>query len=50
MVRKGLISRREELWGNKKITIYKVTSNGLDFCRRILEPYEEMFPRKSKER
>ncbi|MCS6768158.1 MAG: winged helix-turn-helix domain-containing protein [Candidatus Nitrosocaldus sp.] len=48
MERKGLISRREELYGNKRITKYKVTENGLEFCRKVLEPYEEMFPRKGR--
>jgi predicted transcriptional regulator len=43
---KGLISKKEEPWGNKKIIKYTVTPEGLEFCRKILEPYEAMFPRK----
>ena len=43
---KGFIARLEEPWGNKKIIKYKITEKGRDFCRRILEPYEDMFPRK----
>ena len=46
MVQKGFISRTEEPWGNKKIIKYNVTEKGKEFCKRILEPYEEMFPRK----
>ena len=46
MDQKGFISRTEEPWGNKKIIKYNVTEKGKEFCKRILEPYEEMFPRK----
>lgn len=46
MEQKGFIRRIEEPWGNKKIIKYDVTEKGKEFCIRILEPYEEMFPRK----
>jgi DNA-binding PadR family transcriptional regulator len=46
MEQKGFIRRVEEPWGNKKIIKYNVTEKGMEFCKRILEPYEEMFPRK----
>lgn len=46
MERKGIIRKTEEPWGNKKIIKYSVTEKGRQFCRYILEPYEEMFPRK----
>jgi len=46
MERKGIINRAEEPWGNKKIIKYSVTEKGREFSRKILEPYEEMFPRK----
>lgn len=46
MERKGVISRTEEPWGSKKIIKYSVTEKGREFCRKILEPYEELFPRK----
>jgi predicted transcriptional regulator len=47
MEQKGIITKAEEPWGNKKTIIkYKVTEKGKEFCGRILEPYEEMFPRK----
>jgi predicted transcriptional regulator len=47
--KKGIISKTTETWGNKIITKYKVTQKGNEFCHRILEPYEEMFPRKEPE-
>jgi predicted transcriptional regulator len=46
MESKGIIIRTEEPWGNKKIIKYKVSEKGKEFCRMILDPYEEMFPRK----
>ncbi len=48
MEKKEIISKTTETWGNKSITKYKVTEKGREFCRRILDPYEEMFPRKRK--
>ncbi len=49
MEKKGILTREEEKWGTKTITKYRVTQKGRDFCRMILDPYEEMFPRKEKE-
>ena len=49
MEKKGILSRFEEKWGSKTITKYKVTQKGREFCQMILEPYEDMFPRKTKE-
>jgi predicted transcriptional regulator len=46
MEQKGILKKTEEPWGNKKIVKYGVTEEGKAFCRRILEPYEQMFPRK----
>jgi len=46
MEAKGIITKIEEPWGNKRIIKYSVTEKGRQFCRQILEPYEEMFPRK----
>jgi predicted transcriptional regulator len=45
MVKKGMISRTEEAWGNKKIIKYKASEKGRSILREILEPYEEFFPR-----
>ena len=46
--RKGFISRAEQAWGNKKIIKYAVTQKGREFCKLILEPYEDIFPRSEK--
>jgi len=46
MEAKGIIQKLEEPWGNKKIIKYSVTEKGRQFCRQILDPYEEMFPRR----
>jgi DNA-binding PadR family transcriptional regulator len=45
MVKKGMISRMEEAWGNKIIIKYKPSEKGREILREILEPYEEFFPR-----
>ena len=46
MEQKGIIQKTEEPWGSKTISKYKVTEKGRQFCKLILDPYEEMFPRK----
>ena len=46
--RKGFINRTEQAWGNKKIIKFAVTQKGREFCKLILEPYEDMFPRKER--
>ena len=43
---KGIISSAVESVKGRKITRYAVTAKGLEFCSRVLSPYEEMFPRK----
>jgi len=50
MEAKGIIKRTEEPWGNKRIIKYSVTEKGREFCRLILDPYEEMFPRRDQKR
>lgn len=50
MEAKGIIQKLEEPWGNKKIIKYSVTEKGRQFCRHILDPYEEMFPRRDAAR
>lgn len=47
MESKKLIKRDEKQLGKKKISIYRLTIEGAEFCTNILEPYEKMFPRKS---
>jgi predicted transcriptional regulator len=43
----GIIVKSVMEDGKRIITIYKVTPKGLEFCRNIIEPYEELFPRKT---
>jgi predicted transcriptional regulator len=43
---RGFISKSILEDGKRTITIYKVTSKGIEFCRTIIDPYEEFFPRK----
>jgi len=44
-----LVSKMEKTEGKRTITIYKPTTKGLQFCKEILDPYEDLFPRsKSK--
>ena len=45
MVKKEIISRTEEAWGNKTIIKYRVSEKGREILRQILEPYEVLFPR-----
>jgi predicted transcriptional regulator len=44
-----MVSREERIVGKRTITIYKATSKGLEFCRTMLEPYENLFPRKKQD-
>ena len=50
MVKKEIILRTEEAWGNKTIIKYKASEKGRQILREILEPYEEFFPRSEIER
>lgn len=34
--------------GKRTISIFKATAKGIEFCRNILDPYEDLFPRKTK--
>lgn len=40
-----LITKIEEPVGKKSVIIYKPTHKGIEFCKNILEPFEEIFPR-----
>jgi len=42
---KGLIRRLEAQQGKRRVILYEITEKGMEFCRKILLPYEEMFPR-----
>ena len=46
MVDKGFLERREDIQGNKTALKYKISQKGLNILKVILEPYEELFPRK----
>ena len=48
MEAKGFIEKFSENWGTKLVTKYRVTEKGRQFSKMILEPYEEMFPRKKR--
>lgn len=50
MVKKEIILRTEEAWGNKTIIKYRVSEKGRQILREILEPYEEFFPRGEADR
>jgi len=45
MVKKGMISRTRESWGNKIIIKYKLSEEGRKILKEVLEPYETLFPR-----
>ena len=42
----GMIGREEKALGKRTVTFYKPTQKGIEFCKNILEPYENMFPRR----
>ncbi len=44
----GMITSVERSLGKRTITIYKPAPKGIEFCRTILEPYENVFPRKKR--
>lgn len=46
---KGLLEKFQKPQGKRTITYFKVTNKGLEFCRNILDPFEEIFPRVSNE-
>jgi len=43
-----MIKREERVIGKRTISIFKVTPKGMEFCKNILDPYEDLFPRKSQ--
>ncbi len=42
----NLIQSEERHLGKRIVTIYKPSAKGIEFCKTILEPYENLFPRK----
>ena len=45
----NLIQSEERHLGKRIITVYKPTSKGIEFCKTILDPYENLFPRKKND-
>jgi predicted transcriptional regulator len=45
MVKKEMINKMEEAWGNKTIINYKISEKGMEILKEVLEPYESLFPR-----
>lgn len=44
---RNIITKTVMQEGKRTVTIYKVTAKGMEFCRNIIEPYEDLFPRKT---
>ena len=44
--KKQMILKYEQKQGKRNVMMYKATPQGLEFCRNILEPYEDIFPRR----
>ena len=44
----GLICVIESSVGKRRISTYKPTQSGIEFCRTILEPFGKMFPRRGQ--
>lgn len=43
-----MIQSEEVMEGKRKITLFRATSKGIEFCSQIIAPYEKLFPRKEK--
>ena len=43
-----MITKYVQKQGKRNLIMYKATHQGIEFCRTILEPYENIFPRKVK--
>ena len=48
MIQKDLLAISRSKWGNRSIAIYSISQKGIEILKMILEPYEDMFPRKKK--
>lgn len=49
MVKKEMIVRTEEAWGNKSVIKYRVSEKGREILKEVFDPYEKLFPRKEAE-
>ena len=45
---KQMIVKYKQKQSKREVMMYKATPKGFEFCRTILEPYEDIFPRKVK--
>lgn len=45
MIKKGMINRTLEPWGNKTIIKYNISEEGRKTLREVLNQYEILFPR-----
>ena len=45
LVEKAIIARSERKWGNSNVIEYAATDKGVQFMLRVMQPYENMFPR-----
>jgi len=43
-----MIQSEELMEGKRKITLFRATPKGMEFCSQIIGPYEKLFPRKEK--
>jgi predicted transcriptional regulator len=48
METQGLIRREVETIGTRSVSYFKASTEGLEFFKHILEPYEKMFPRSAE--
>ena len=44
--RNNFIVKKHSYLGKRMILSYSITSQGIEFYKKILEPYEKFFPRK----
>jgi len=43
-----MIQSEEVMEGKRKITLFRASPKGIEFCNQIIEAYEKLFPRKEK--
>jgi len=44
----NFIEKKEVSEGKRNLTIYRTTQDGINFCHKIIQPYEDLFPRDKK--
>ena len=48
MTKRELLVLYSSTWGNRSVSIYSISQKGIEILKMILEPYEQMFPRRKK--